>query len=159
VNDARCVHAIDRARSLDEEHHDVGRGHRSARDDLAEILAAEQLHHEEREARRLVDAGVEGLDDVLADDVRGDRRLAPEALRHLRVVDEPREHDLERAPPFGAAIEDLVHGAHRARVDAAYDLVLVVKHRSLGEGEGVLCRHGNIVHAPPFAFKPTGTAP
>jgi hypothetical protein len=44
---------------------------------VGEVFAAQELHHEERRAGRLVDAGVEGLDDVLAVDVARGLRLEP----------------------------------------------------------------------------------
>jgi hypothetical protein len=153
VDDAGRVHLVERARGLHEERDDVGGGQRAAREDLAEVLAAQELHHEEREARGLVHAGVEGLHDVLAHDVGGDRRLTPEALDDLRVVGEPREQDLQRAAAAGAAVDDLVDRAHRAGVDAADDLELGVKDRAFGEGEGVGCCHAGYCPRPSRLFQ------
>ena len=81
VHDARAVGLVEREGRLVH----VGDGlewrdRADALDALAEIHAAQELHHEEGHPRGLVHAGVEDVDDVHALHLGRDARLALEAL-------------------------------------------------------------------------------
>ena len=105
-------------------------------DALAELLAAEQLHHQEGLARGLVDPGVEDVDDELALDVGRDLGLAHEALAQIRAVvaqEDVRVHDLERAAPLRLEVHHLVDLAHAALSEAALDPVTVCENGACRE--------------------------
>jgi len=112
-------------------------------EDGLQILPAEQLHHQERRPGLLVDAGVEGLDDVLALDRRRDPRLQLEALAGARRGDHRREHDLEGASLLRREVLALVHRAHAPRGEAAEDAVTALEDRPLREIGRVRMGHGS----------------
>ena len=134
VHDARRVRPLERERRLRQEEHDHLRRERPALPEMrAEVLAAEQLHHQEGRPRFGVDARVEGLDDVLALDVRRHPRLELEALAHDLVAQDSRQHHLEGPALPCLEVDALVHRAHPARLEAAHDLVAPLEERPGGE--------------------------
>ncbi len=97
-------------------------------------LALQKLHREPRHAARLVDAGIDDFDDVLALDLRADLRLLREALAELLVADELWEHHLQRAQLLRGDLFDEVNGAHAALRQRANDAV-AGNHGAVGEVE------------------------
>ena len=98
---------------------------------------SEQLHREVGHLGLVVDAGVQHLDDVLALDGRRHRGLALEPFAEARLVEQVREHHLERAAPQVAPIDDLVDGAHPAGRHRTHDLVPRGEEAADGQGDGV----------------------
>lgn len=144
MHDARRVRLVERARDLAE----VGDGSLRSEwplglQDPAEVLAVEQLHHQEGHARAVVDTGVEDVDDVLAFDVGGDACLELEALPEVAVGEQLGEHDLQRATALGFGVHDFEHGAHPARRDAPHDAVAPREERRLRKVE--LTQHAYIL--------------
>ena len=124
VDDARPVGLLERERRLAKVPYHLGlREPPETLQALPEILAAEQLHHQERHPRGLVDPGVEDVDEVIALDRSGDRGLALEALALVPAREDVRVHHLEREATLGLEVQDLVHRTHSARSDQADDPV------------------------------------
>ena len=100
-----------------------------SRDVGRERLTTQELHREPRNAHRVIHAGGDDLDDVLAVDLRSDARFLLESRAEARVGDELREHELERALLAGADLLRDVHGAHPAFAEELEDFVITGKHR------------------------------
>ena len=142
VHNPSRVRPVERQRHLGEERHGRLGGERpAALEDGVEIVAAQQLHHQEGGARRLVDPGVEGLDDVLALDLGGHPRLELEAGAQVGPGDDLRQHHLERATLPGGEVYALVDRPHPAGLEAADDLVPTVEDSSLGKRCRVVRAH------------------
>ena len=150
MHDAGRVSLLERDGGLRQvQIHLVGGKRPALLDHVRELLALEQLEHDERGAAVGVDAGIERLGDVLALDPGSHRGLALKAPADVLSGDDLREHHLEGAGPPRDAIEHLVHGAHPSGADLTDHLVAPVKEGPLVEK--LLCR----VH---HAFRVAGTA-
>ncbi len=104
---------------------------------LLEIVAVEQLHHEERRAVELGgDVGVDHFHDVVALDARRSPRLALEALDGLRIFRRPSVKKLQREEIAGARVLDDVHDAHPPATELADDAVARRDERGRGVGHG-----------------------
>src|SRR5262249_33442358 len=144
VDDARRVRLVERARGLVEvEHHLALRERLAPLEQAAEILAAEQVHHDERRAGALVHARVERADDVIALDAAGHARLEREARAQPLVLEEVREHHLEGAGAGRLLVEDLVDGAHAALFDATDNPITSLKERPGLENDFTQTWHGD----------------
>jgi hypothetical protein len=84
-----------------------------------EGLAFEQLHHEVGRLARLVETGVEHLDDEGAVDAGGDLGFELELLARAGDAHDVRKKELERHPAFGGQVLGFEDGAHAALGDAA----------------------------------------
>jgi hypothetical protein len=129
MDDAGAVRPFERMRRLEEVVHDLAGGERFApRQHALQILAAEQVHHQKRCLRLRVDSCVGHPDDVVTLERTGDLGLALEARAEPLILEEAREHHLERPVGVRPLVEDLVDRAHSARLDAADDPVTIVEH-------------------------------
>ena len=103
------------------------------RDVLSQVLALEQLHGDPRDAGRLVDAGADHLDHVIAGDARADPCLLHEALALCGVGDQLRVHQLERPALAGAELLGHVDRAHAARSEQREHAEVSSDHRVRGQ--------------------------
>ncbi len=113
---------------------------------LGEGLAAEQLHHEE--GRPLVLPQLEDLDDVRVMDRGHDPRLVHEHVDVVAVVDQVREHELDRHELVEAPERrepGHVHDRHPARGDLGHDLVAPDPVPRREEGAVLRGLHGAIL--------------
>jgi hypothetical protein len=123
---------------------DVGRERAHPVDEVLEILAGEQLHHEVEIAARVVLARVEHPAEVRARDGRGRPALALEAAAHVLAGREQAGVDeLDGDATARRRVLGLVDLAHPAFAQEAQELVLPVDHRARGFGRGgALVGHG-----------------
>ncbi len=110
---------------LEDPHRALGVQGAELLDQLAEVLAFDQLHRVPQQAVALVN--VVDADDVGVLEARGQPRLAVEPLDHLRVARERGVEDLERDFPFQPEVADPVHPAERAAAHLAQQLVVVAQ--------------------------------
>ncbi len=128
MHDPCRVRLVERSSSLRENLNDFRPRQTGAlRENIREIAAAQQFHHEKRRARFGIDVSVERLDDVLALDVCSHRCFELEARPHVFIGDNARQHHLQRATALSLDVDDLIDRAHRARAEATHDLVMAVE--------------------------------
>ena len=143
MNDADPVRLRERLRELRDEGRHLVRRHATARSEVrAEIVALEELHHDEGDAVGR-DAGVEDLHDVralhgrrdggLARETRGSHGIARELLRHQLHDDVRLEPQMLGEPHRShAALRDGPEEAHRAG-DVLAPLKLFHVHQNKAE--------------------------
>ncbi len=117
-------------------------GQRAVRLDVRrEITAVEQLHHQPRRARLLLDPGGDDLHHVVAADARPDPRLLHEASAQLVVAHKVLVHHLQRALAPGAELLDDVDRAHASFAEGAHDAEVRADHGPVLEHPRT--RHGS----------------
>ena len=140
MNNALLVCGTKAIAELREELISVVMRHWSALRDVGrEVLSIEELHRDPRDARGLVDAGCNDVNDVLALDLRTDARLLHEALACTCVGDERGLHDLKRAALAGRELLDRIHGAHAALGQWGKDAEVARKDGASSELHCVSC--------------------
>jgi hypothetical protein len=125
VHDPGGVRGLERVQHLREEVDHVGDGRRAraARQPRAQVLAAEQLHHEEEQA--VVFTEVEDAHDVAVREEGRGVRLAAEAAHVLVHPGDVRVHHLHGHVDAEREVRRAVHLAHAAHAEARAELVLV----------------------------------
>ena len=130
VEDAGRVRLVQRAGGLGQVERHLGPAQRPALlEDPAEVLAAEQLHHQEGHPGELVDPCVERPRDVVALDAARDPRLLGETGAEPLIREEVRQHHLEGAASGRLLVDDLVHRSHAALLDASDNPIAPLKER------------------------------
>ena len=115
MDDALGVRDAQRVGELDADVEHLGDLHRPAGHALAERLAAQQLHHDER--RRLVHADVvDGADAGMAQGA-GRAGFEPESIERLLILDGVGGQDLQRHLPAQPFVLGQIHDAHPARAE------------------------------------------
>ena len=136
MDDALGVRARKAERDLGERFEDRCRLESAFSRELgSQILAAQKLHHEIRDAKSRVVTGIEHLDDMVALDATGDGRLLPKPLEQILIVLGPREQNLHGAESVRIRIEYFVDGAHTAAAKLAQDAITTTHDRAFGQGE------------------------
>ncbi len=132
VEDLLLVGHLERAARLrGDAERELGREGAEALEELAEVLAFEELHDHVRELGLVVDARVEDLDDVRGVE-RGDgARLAMEAGDQRRVLGEVGGDHLHGDAVAGVLLDGLEDGAHAALSEAPHDGVLLTDRRGI----------------------------
>jgi hypothetical protein len=130
MNDALRVGLLERVADLTEDLGDVAeRQGPDALQAVGQLLALQQLHHQEGRAGLFVDAGGHHLDHVIAVDLRRGLRLEHEALTRRWIGRELRSHDLERALLARAELIDDVDGAHAPGAQGLHDAEIAAEDR------------------------------
>lgn len=137
MNNGCLVGLVERNRRLGDVRHDLVSGQGAEPlNALAELFAAEKLHHKEGHLGGFIDARVEDVDQVLALDTRGHAGFLPKALTHIGIVEAARQHELERAPPVRLDMNDLVDGAHAPHRNASDNLVALTEEDTFAQLKG-----------------------
>ncbi|MFO0628605.1 MAG: hypothetical protein U0325_23730 [Polyangiales bacterium] len=133
VHDALRVHLVERAGDLLQERGDGAR--RDARalvplplDELREVLALQELHHQKGDRRGAVDVAVDDLHDVVAVDARAGGGLAVEPLDARGVREALGVQELQREAAPRELVLDLVDLGHPAAAEATDQAVTVREH-------------------------------
>src|SRR6185503_18955088 len=125
VDDAGLVRVIERAQQLAHHAHELpGLEAQVAVEAVLEVLAADELHHDEGDLGLL--AEVVYLDDVRMVEARDRLRLLAETHRILArdlLVEVALEDGLDRDRAVQLRVERLVHDTHGAAADLAAELV------------------------------------
>ena len=122
VDDALLVGLLERVANLLEDLGDVAeREGAGAVQAVGQLLALEELHHQEGRVCLFVDAGGDDLDNVVALDLGGGAGFQDEALADGRVGRELGGHHLEGALLAGAELLGDVDRAHAAGPQSLHD--------------------------------------
>ncbi len=115
VDDARLVRAAEGARDVRDHAHGVHvRQPAQLEEPVRERLAVEQLHRDEGDGRRLVDAVIDDLHDVGAAQRGRGLRLPLEALEHLRLRADLRIDELDGDRRVERQVLRFPHRSHPA---------------------------------------------
>ena len=116
MDDARAVGCLEGDERLAEDtDREVHRQPALTADPLAEVLAAQQLHHDHRPERRQLE--VEDVADPRVTDAGGDPRLVPEARDDLRVLEHLRQDQLDRHVALDVDVVGQPHRPHAAAAE------------------------------------------
>ncbi len=131
MHEARAVRRGERVPELAEDLQHLRGGEGSAAlQGVAEVLSAEVLHDDPRDAL-VVEACGEHLHHVVAVDAGAGAGLLEEALPAPRVSEQPGVHDLEHPVGAGGELGHAVEGAHASAGDLLLDAV-VRRHDGAG---------------------------
>ncbi len=128
VDDARGVRGAERVDHVMHHCQEIADGERRiAGEGVVEGQAREQLHHEVGGVL-VVLADVEDVDDARVVDLRGDARLAGEAVARERRGGDVRVHELDRELAAGAEVRRAPHLAHAAEAEPLVDPVFALDY-------------------------------
>ena len=131
VHELAAVRLVEADGGLREHAHEARGLHRLlALQDEAELLAVEELHHEQPDARRLVALEVHDLHDVVVRQLTRDLVLALEALERDLVLRYLVVEDLHGDARLRLLVDALVDASHAAVGDDAAELVAVAQARA-----------------------------
>jgi hypothetical protein len=121
MDDALLVRGIERLRHLPRDRERVNEGYRSPRDPIGQGWSLDQLHHQRRHARVLLESV--NMRDIRVTQCREDFRLTLESGESLRIAGDRRWKHFDGDRALQVGVRRSIHLSHAARSEVGDDLI------------------------------------